>query len=87
MGSSSQLGRIDSGAGGAALLRSIKTAALVALRQWVISFPFALRFLFATHPQSMGKVLGIHCRTIATHQVHKAGFQLEDACAGAVTLI
>jgi len=35
----------------------------------------------------MGKVLGIHCRTIATHQVHKAGFQLEDACAGAVTLI
>jgi hypothetical protein len=44
-----------------------ETAALLAdevfpdvpLRQWVISFPFPLRFLFAAHPQAMGKVLGI----------------------------
>jgi hypothetical protein len=28
----------------------------VPLRQWVISFPFPLRFLFAAHPQAMGKV-------------------------------
>ncbi len=44
----------------------------MALRQWVTSFPFALRFLFATHPHAMGKVLGIVYRTIATHLVHKA---------------
>lgn len=44
-----------------------ETAALLAdevfpdvpLRQWVISFPFPLRYLFAAHPQAMGKVLGI----------------------------
>lgn len=59
----------------------------VALRQWVISFPFAVRFLFATHPHAMGKVLGIVYRTIATHLVRKAGFQLKDAHTGAVTLI
>ena len=47
--------------------RMTETAALlvvevlpdVALRQWVISFPFALRFLVATHPEAMGKGLGI----------------------------
>ena len=59
----------------------------VALRQRVISFPFALRFLFATHQHAMGKVLGIVYRTLATHLVHKAGFPLEDASTGAVTLI
>ena len=31
----------------------------VALRQRVISFTFALRFLFATHPRTVGKMLGI----------------------------
>lgn len=31
----------------------------VPLRQWVISFPFPLHFLFAAHPQAIGKVLGI----------------------------
>ena len=57
------------------------------LRHWVISFPFALRFLFAAHPQAMGKALGIVYRTIATHLIHKAGLQLKDASTGAVTLI
>ena len=33
----------------------------------------------------MGKVLGIAYRTIATHLVHKAGFQLKNAHTGAVT--
>ena len=45
--------------------RMAETAALlsdevfpdVPLRQWVISFPLALRYLFAAHPQAMGKVL------------------------------
>ena len=59
----------------------------VPLRQWVISFPFPLRYLFAAHPQAMGKVLGIVYRAISTHLIHKAGYQLKDGTTGAVTLI
>ncbi len=71
----------------------------VPLRQWVISLtqstrfargvgsPFPLRFLFAAHPQAMGKVLGIVYRAISTHLIHKAGLQLKDGATGAVTLI
>jgi hypothetical protein len=29
------------------------------IRQWVLSFPFQLRFLLASYPHIMGKVLGI----------------------------
>ena len=43
------------------------------VRQWVLSFPYALRFLFATRPAVMGRVLGIVYRTLATHQIRKAG--------------
>ena len=59
----------------------------VPLRQWVISFPFPLRYLFAAYPQAMGKVLGIVYRAISTHLTHKAGFPLKDGATGAVTLI
>jgi hypothetical protein len=59
----------------------------VPLRRWVISFPFPLRYLFAAHPQAMGKVLGIVCRAISTHLIHKAGLQIKDGATGAVTLI
>jgi hypothetical protein len=59
----------------------------VPLRQWVISFPFPLRYLFAAHPLAMGKVLGIVYRAISTHLIHKAGYQLKDGATGAVTLI
>jgi hypothetical protein len=75
--------------------RMAETAALLAdevfpdvpLRQWVISFPFPLRYLFAAHPQAMGKVLGIIYRAISTHLMHKAGLQLKQGATGAVTLI
>jgi hypothetical protein len=59
----------------------------VPLRQWVISFPFPLRYLFAAHPQAMGKVLGIVYRAISTHLIHKAGLNLKIGATGAVTLI
>ena len=73
----------------------VETAALlsdevfpdVPLRQWVISFPFPLRYLFAAYPQAMGKVLGIVYRAISTHLTHKAGLPLKDGATGAVTLI
>ena len=59
----------------------------VPLRQCVISFPFPLRYLFATHPHAMSKVLSIIYRAISTHLIHKAGLQLKDVATGAVTLI
>jgi hypothetical protein len=37
------------------------------VRQWVLSVPYPLRFLFANRPEVMGRVLGIVYRCIATH--------------------
>ncbi len=41
------------------------------IRQWVLSFPFQLRFLFASRPQLMGRVLGIVYRAISAHLIKK----------------
>ncbi len=57
------------------------------MRQWVLSFPFQLRFLFATRPAILGQVLGIVYRIIATHLIRKAGHTHKTASTGAVTLI
>ena len=57
------------------------------MRQWVLSVPFPLRFLFASQPKIMGKALGIVYRTIATHLTRKAGYTKATAYPGAVTLI
>lgn len=57
------------------------------IRQWVLSFPFQLRFLFASRPELMGKVLGIVYRAIASHLIKKAGLTQKTAKTGAVTLI
>ena len=57
------------------------------VRQWVLSFPYPLRFLFASRPAVMGRVLGIVYRVIATHLIRKAGFTTKTAHTGAVTLI
>ena len=57
------------------------------MRQWVLSFPFPLRFLFATRPKIMSEVLGLVYRVIATHLIKKAGHTKTTAQTGAVTLI
>ena len=57
------------------------------VRQWVLSFPFQLRFLFASRPQLMGRVLGIVYRAISSHLIKKSGFTRKTAQTGAVTLI
>jgi len=57
------------------------------IRQWVLSFPYPLRFLFATRPAILGQVLGIVYRVIAAHLVKQAGQTPPTARAGAVTLI
>jgi len=43
------------------------------LRQWVLSLPFALRFLLATNPQLLTQVLGIVYRTISGDLLRAAG--------------
>jgi hypothetical protein len=57
------------------------------IRQWVLSVPFPLRYLFASKPADMGKVLGIVHRTIATQLIREAGCTKTTAQTGAVTLI
>ena len=57
------------------------------VRQWVLSFPFQLRFLFVSRPAITGQVLGIVYRVISTHLVKKAGYLKKVARTGAVTLI
>ncbi len=37
------------------------------VRQWVLSFPYPLRFVLANHLQVMGKVLAIVNRAISTY--------------------
>lgn len=57
------------------------------MRQWVLSFPFQLRFLFASRPEIMGRVLVIVYCVIATHLINKAGHGHATARTGAVTLM
>ena len=57
------------------------------IRQWLLSFPYQLKFLFASRPELMGKVLGIVYRAISSHLINKAGLSRKKAQTGAVTLI
>lgn len=57
------------------------------MRQWVLSLPFQLRFLLASYPHLIGKVLGIVYRCLSSHQVKSAGFTHATAKTGAVTLV
>ena len=57
------------------------------VRQWVLSFPYPLRFLFASKPDAIGPVLGIVHRVIASWLADQAGVDRASAQCGAVTLI
>lgn len=75
--------------------RMAETAALLVdsvlpqqpVRQWVLSLPFALRYLLATRPEVITQVLGIVYRAISAHLIHIAGLTRASAVTGAVTLI
>ena len=43
------------------------------VRQWALSFPYPLRFLFASRPEVISRVLGVVYGCIGTHVVKKAG--------------
>lgn len=57
------------------------------VRQWVISFLYPLRYLFARYPKAMSQALAIVYRVIATHLIKKAGFTHQTVKTGAITLI
>lgn len=57
------------------------------VRQWVLSFPYPLRFLFASKPEAIGPVLAIVQRVIAGWLADQAGIDHASAQCGAVTLI
>jgi hypothetical protein len=57
------------------------------VRQWVLSFPFQLRFLFASRPLITGQMLGIVYHVLSMYLVRKAGYSRKTARTGAVTLI
>ena len=75
--------------------RMAETAALLAdqvlpqqpVRQWVLSVPFALRYLLATRPEVITQVLGIVYRAISGQLIRRAGLRRASAVTGAVTLI
>jgi len=58
------------------------------VRQFVLTFPFPLRFLLAAHPMVLTEVLAVVQRGISTFLVRRAGFTVASgARTGAVTLI
>lgn len=56
-------------------------------RQWVISFPYHLRLLFATQPALLTGALTIINRAIETCIINAAGFQRSEAKTGSVAFI
>lgn len=75
--------------------RMVESAALLVdsvlpirpIRQWVLSVPFPLRWLFSSDSCLLGKALGIVTRAISSYLIKKAGFSHKRAKTGAVTLI
>jgi hypothetical protein len=57
------------------------------IRQWVLSLPIALRFLLATDPAALTRVLAIAYLTISAHILKKARLTRTSGATGAVTLI
>ncbi len=60
----------------------------VPTRQWVLSFPWPLRFLYASRPDVLSRTLGVITRAIETDLIHRAGFTRKSgARSGIITLI
>jgi ribosomal protein S27E len=57
------------------------------IRQWVLSPPFALRYLLATDSEALTRVLGIVYGAISAHILEKARLTRTTGATGAVTLI
>jgi len=60
----------------------------VPVRQWVLSFPWPLRLLFASRPDALSRCLAVVTRAIETDLIQRAGLtRASRARTGVVTLI
>ena len=60
----------------------------VPIRQWVFSFPWPLRLLFATRPALLTRVLGVITRALSTSVLRRCGLSVRSgANTGIVTCI
>jgi ribosomal protein S27E len=58
------------------------------VRQWVLSFPWPLRLLFARQPDKLSRCLAVIIRAIETDLIHRAGLmRASGAQSGIVTLV
>jgi hypothetical protein len=58
------------------------------VRQWVLSFPWPLRLLFARQPNTLSRCLAVIIRAIETDLIHRAGLtRASGARSGIVTLV
>ena len=60
----------------------------VPVRQWVLSFPWPLRLLFARQPSKLSRCLAGIIRAIETNLIHRAGLtRASGDQAGVLTLV
>ncbi len=60
----------------------------VPILQWVVSFPWPLRLVFASRPQWLTRVLGIVTRALSSAVIRRAGLGPgQGAQTGIVTFI
>ncbi len=60
----------------------------VPIRQWVVSFPWPLRLVFASRPEWLTRVLGIVTRALSSAVIRRAGRRPgQGAQTGIVTFI
>lgn len=59
----------------------------VPVRQWVLSFPWPLRLLFAARPELLTRVLAVVTRALSTALAHRAGLQASVAETGLATFV
>jgi len=59
----------------------------VPIRQWVLSYPWPLRLLFAARPELLTRVLAVLIRALSTALAQRAGFRASEAETGLVTFI
>ena len=60
----------------------------VPVRQWVLSFPYPLRFLFASRPAALSRCLAVVLRAVETDLIQRADLtRASGARTGAVTVV
>lgn len=55
-------------------------------RQWVLSFPWPLRFLYASRPDVLSRTLGVITRAIETDLIDRAGLTRQSGARSGCAL-